>query len=154
VPVDVIGISMGGLVSRYAAMPSRLDPDTRQLNIVRLFSLASPQRGAITADELNIGDELMEGMRTDSEFIAWINAADVDRPYPLIPYVRLGDDVVGTANAAPVGEVPWWLPNPALEHAHIGGTLDARFMADIARRLRGEPPFTTPPPAPIPAETP
>jgi pimeloyl-ACP methyl ester carboxylesterase len=149
VPVDVVGISMGGLAARYAAMPARAEPGARRLRIVRLFTLASPHRGAEAA-ELNLPHELLKQARTDSEFIGWLNEADVNRDYEILPYVRLGDDVIGVENAAPPGTSPWWLPNPAFEHAHIGGTLDVRFRADIARRLRGEPAYTEPPPAPLP----
>jgi hypothetical protein len=152
-PVDVVAISMGGLVARYAGVPARGEGDGRKLRMVRLFTLASPHRGAMAA-ELNLPHELMKQARTDSEFIAWINETDANRDYELFPYVRLGDDVVGAENASPPGEPPWWLPNPALEHAHIGGTLDVRFRADIARRLRGEPAYTVPPPAPLPPPEP
>jgi pimeloyl-ACP methyl ester carboxylesterase len=153
VAVDVIGISLGGLVGRYAAMPARDDPDARRLNVVRLFTLASPHRGAIVA-EMDTPDEFGKELRPGSEFIEWINATDTDPDLELFAYVRLGDDIVGVEEAAPAGVDPWWLDNPPFEHAHIGGTLDKRFMAEIVRRLRNEPAYTTPPPAPPPAPAP
>jgi hypothetical protein len=140
---------MGGIVGRYAAIAPRSESNARRLNVVRLFSLASPHQGAL-ASSLNLPHEMMSQVEPDSEFIAWINEADVDHDYVHYCYVRLGDDVVGAENAAPAGATPWWLPNPAFEHAHIAGTLDNRFWADIARRLRGEPAYATVPPAPIP----
>src|SRR5687767_10723716 len=44
--VDVIGVSMGGLVARYAAVPR---PGERRLRIARLFTIAAPHRGAAMA---------------------------------------------------------------------------------------------------------
>ncbi len=150
VAVDVIGVSLGGLVGRYAAMAPRNDPDGRQLNVVRLFTLASPHQGAVAAD-LPLPDRLMEELHSDADFIAWINATDTERDYELFPYVRLGDNVVGTENAAPAGVDPWWLSNQPAQQPHIAATLDKRFMADIARHLRNEPGYTKPPPAPLPS---
>ncbi len=151
VPVDVIGISMGGLIGRFAAMPVRDDPEAPRLNVVRLFTLSSPHRGARLA-RLPIPHKLRRKMHVDSEFIAWINEADAERSYEVIPYVRLGDTTVGPENAAPEGQTPWWQPTPSFGSSHAGGTFDERFIADIMRRLRGEPTFTNPPPAPLPDE--
>jgi hypothetical protein len=144
---------MGGLVGRYAAVAPREDPDARLLDVVRLFTLGSPHRGANVA-ELKLPHEMVEETRVDSDFILWMNEADAGRGYEIFPYVRLGDNVIGVANAAPVGQHPWWQPNPAFEHPHILGALDKRFWADIARRLRGETAYTKPPPAPPPSEQP
>jgi len=43
--VDVVGVSLGGLSSRYAAAPSRDAAHPRRLNVVRLFTISSPIRG-------------------------------------------------------------------------------------------------------------
>jgi hypothetical protein len=72
--------------------------------------------------------------------------------YELVPYVRLGDSIVGPEHAAPEGQTPWWVPLPAAETAHIGAFGDARILADIARRLRDERPLTEDPPAPLPTD--
>lgn len=64
--------------------------------------------------------------------------------------VEAGDRLVGTENCAPPEWVAWWVPDPPLEPAHIVAYHDRRLLADIARRLRGEPPFTVGTPAPYP----
>jgi hypothetical protein len=65
--------------------------------------------------------------------------------------VRRYDGWVGESNAAPPGwPAAWWVPNQPFQDAHIGCCTDPRIVADIARRLRGETPFTLNPPAPLP----
>ena len=63
VAVDVIGISLGGLVGRYAAMPVRDDPDARRLDVVRLFSLAEITRmaTAVGLRPVNVWGDLRGG---------------------------------------------------------------------------------------------
>ena len=88
-------------------------------------------------------------MRTESEFLETLNAEEPD--YEIVPYARLGDEVVGASNAAPPGRNPWWVSRSWF-FAHAGST-DMRILADIARRLRGEEPFAIDPPAPLPDQT-
>ena len=143
--VDVIGISMGGLAARYAAAP--LPRHGRRLRIGRLFTVSSPHQGAVAAD-LPTFHPLALQMRHGSPLLKAVAGFKPD--YPIYPYVRLGDAWVGVANAAPAGRVAWWLPNRWFEDSHIGAATDPRILADIARRLRREPPFTREPPAPLP----
>jgi pimeloyl-ACP methyl ester carboxylesterase len=146
--VDVVGISMGGIVARYAALsPERAD--ARRLRIARLFTIASPHLGADRA-RLPAVNQLQRDMRADSAFIRRLNRPENAPDYPVFPYVRLGDLTVGAANAAPTGMTAWWVPDVALQPPHSGAMVDARIIADIARRLRGEKPFTTLPAAPLP----
>ena len=42
--VDVIAVSMGGIVARYAALPAAPGEHRRQLRIARLFTISSPHR--------------------------------------------------------------------------------------------------------------
>jgi pimeloyl-ACP methyl ester carboxylesterase len=147
IQVDVIGISMGGLVARHAALP-RTDSGKR-LNVRRLFTISTPHRGAALAAFPTL-DRRVTDMRCGSEFLRRLDAASQDAEYELIPYVRLDDAIVGVANAAPAGQLAWWVANIPGHAAHLGAASDPRFIADIARRLRGEPPFTTEPPAPLP----
>jgi pimeloyl-ACP methyl ester carboxylesterase len=162
--VDVVGVSMGGLVARYAAMdPSqrhRADPEasTRQvpaLRIRRLFTLATPHRGAIAA-QLPVPQSRVRDMRAGSAFLTILDA-DLPRQrargLELYPYVRRGDAVVGVAATAPPGEHPIWVANQPFRMAHGSIAADERILADIARRLRGEPPFSAPPFAPLPSST-
>jgi pimeloyl-ACP methyl ester carboxylesterase len=153
--VDVIGVSMGGLVARYAAAADPKHPDARRLRIARLFTISSPHRGAMLAT-LPTFSRLQLDMRSDSKFLSQLGecescaAEDTPKQYKLVPYVRLGDEIVGEQNAAPYGQTPHWVPGEPLQNSHIGAMLDARIIADVARRLRGEKPLTTDPPAPLP----
>jgi len=175
--VDVVAVSMGGLVARYAAAPPRAPKATttnaasqpttdrapaRRLRIARLFTISSPHRGAALAF-LPTFNQLQIDMRAGSKFLQRLDAFDElvepgsaqTRPsdsYELIPYVRLDDMIVGERNAAPAGWTPWWVPAEPFQDSHIFAMADPRIVADIARRLRGEPPLTTDPPAPLPAQ--
>src|SRR5205814_7120526 len=64
----------------------------------------------------------------------------------------LGDTVVGPQYAAPTGRTPWWVPDRPGEFAHVGTMTDPRILADALRRLRGEKPWTTDPPASLPKD--
>ena len=148
--VDVVGISMGGLVARYAAK-EREDQDEpeRRLRIARLFTISTPHQGAALAAAPS-PDPRQRAMRKDSDFLKELNDRYTDTGYELYPYVRLGDRMVGAENAAPPGEVPWWVPARFLQPDHLTASLDPRIVADIARRLRGESPFTSEPREPLP----
>ena len=146
IEVDVIGFSMGGLVARHASRP-RTDGGTR-LATRRLFTISTPHRGARMAGMPTFDDRTLD-MRSGSEFLAELNDALPDADYTMYNYTRLGDWIVGAENAAPPGQTAWWVPTPPVSFSHLGAATDPRIMADIARRLRGEPPLTTEPPAPL-----
>lgn len=164
--VDVIGLSMGGLAARYAALPAGLEPEPlpttlpatapvttptpacRYLNIHQLFTLASPHRGAVIATFPAI-NRMQVDMRKDSAFLNQLNALG-SPPYPVIPYTRVPDGHVGSANTSLPGQTPIWMPNAALEDGHTGIPGDLRIIADIARRLRGEKPYATEPRSALP----
>lgn len=143
--VDVVGISMGGLVAEYAAMPR--EDGGRRLKIARLFTICSPLKGARAAGVPTLESRVVD-MRPGSEFLARVNASP--RTYELYPYARLGDRIVGEENAAPDGQNPWWVATPPLAMAHVGSVCDWRIFADIARRLRGEEGYTVGPAATLP----
>lgn len=152
VEVDVIGLSMGGVVARYCAIERSGE---RKLRIARLFTVSSPHRGAIRATKIPAMSRLHRDLREGSDFLARLQSAEgPNRGYEIIPYVRLGDWIVGVTDAAPFGQSPWWLDTPIFENAHIGAPLDPKILGDIARRLRGEQPFTQPPPTPLPNSPP
>ena len=144
VEVDVIGFSMGGLVARHAARP-RSDGGTR-LAIRRLFTISAPHRGARMAGGPTLDSRTFD-MRAGSRFLAELDDALPGAEYELYSYARLGDWIVGVRNTAPPGRTAWWVPTPPLSLAHLGAAGDPRIIADIARRLRGEEPLTTEPPA-------
>lgn len=148
--VDVVAVSMGGVVARYAAAPPAGSRGKR-LSIARLFTISSPHRGAEMAALPALLGRLQLDMREDSSFLRRLarrEAAGLE--YELVAYARLGDRVVGEWNAAPAGQTPLWLPNLPLEPAHLMCYMDARIVADIARRLRREEPFADDPPEPLP----
>lgn len=144
IEVDVIGFSMGGLVARHAARP-RTDGGKR-LVIRRLFTISTPHRGARMAGMPTLDDRTMD-MRAGSTFLAELDDALPDADFTMYNYTRLGDWIVGAENAAPPGRTAWWVPTPPMSFSHLGAATDPRIVADIARRLRGEPPLTTEPPA-------
>jgi pimeloyl-ACP methyl ester carboxylesterase len=150
VEVDVVGFSMGGIVARHAAL-ARDDGGTR-LRIARLFTLATPHRGAKKAT-LPTLDPLVVDVRPGSAELARLDAARAtgdDGGYEIYPYVRLGDEIVGDRNASPPGEGVWWVANRPLEWAHGEIYADPRITLDVVRRLRGEDPVASEPRAQVP----
>lgn len=147
--VDVVAISMGGLVARYAAADPLHGQPVRRLRIARLFTISTPHQGADLA-VLPATGRLQMDMRADSAFLQRLAESYEDASYTIYPYVRLGDRIVGPPNTAPGDEPPLWLPNRRLEFAHLAAYRDPRILADIARRLRHEPAFANNPRAPLP----
>lgn len=142
--VDVIGESLGGLVARYAAAPS-LDgrAPRRRLNVARLFSISSPHRGARLAGVLAL-NEFHADMRPGSGFLKYLARCDESAAYEVYPYVCRGDWIVGEEHAAPPGMETIWLAGSPWHFldGHRGSLHDARIIADIGRRLRGEEAFS------------
>lgn len=143
VEVDVVGVSMGGIVARYAA----LDEHDTPLRIARLFTISTPHRGARIA-AVPFPDPRAGDMKRGSTLMEKLDAAD--RGYTIVPYVRLHDFMVGAHNASPPGDEVWWVNRPLLEPAHLFSYRDKRIIADIARQLRGEARYADPPPAALP----
>lgn len=146
IEVDVIGYSLGGLVARYAAIPIEGE---KRLKIARLFTLAAPHRGAKITRWLS-PTETSHEMRPGSALLSILDA-ELDRiEYEIIPYVLLSDEVVGEWHAAPPGQGPIWAGSLLLRGSHRQIMFDARVIADVCRRLRGEKPLATEPRAPLP----
>ncbi len=150
VPVDVVGLSMGGLVARWAALApaqrrellaKRGEPageDFPRLRIARLFTFATPHRGSALA---RLGfSRAARDMRPGSEFLADLDADP--RPYPTVPYAHLCDHVVEVSRAAPTGQGPIWHRGTLLL-SHISTHYDPVFIADLLRRLRSETPLVS-----------
>ena len=78
--VDVLGISMGGVVARYAA--GRFGE--RRLRVRQLITYASPHAGAKAA-EYNVDIALRADLRQSSSFIAKLNSEPLPRNYDLVP---------------------------------------------------------------------
>jgi pimeloyl-ACP methyl ester carboxylesterase len=147
--VDVVGFSMGGLVARYTAAPTDNDSPTRRLRIARLYTISTPHQGALMSRFVAPG-ALAKDMRAGSTFLRNLDRRLASADYDVVPYVRLGDTIVGAPNAAPRGQNPWWLPARPFSRSHTDAYRDPRLIADLARRLRNETPYTTEPAAPVP----
>lgn len=133
VEVDVVGVSMGGIVARAAAS-SCVNSGAKRLRIGRLFTMASPHRGATLANLVCV-DGTARDMKPGCEFLSRLNGEPSG--HELVCYARLRDWWVGATNAAPPGQEPLWVDAPALiSHQLI--TRDPLIRTDIARRLRGE----------------
>ncbi len=145
IAVDVVAFSMGGLVARHAAAGT--EPGGKRLDIVRLFTISTPHRGAQMAEFPTL-DARIRDMRPESEFLQALDDAYETNPYPIYPYARRGDLQVGTKNTSPPWRSPWWVLNRVFEAAHRDSARDPRILADIALRLRGEVPFAVDPPLP------
>ena len=148
--IDVVGVSMGGLVARLAAQLPLVDGQKR-LRIVRLFTLGTPHRGALLSDRLPdvLSDRAARDMRTGSPMLTRLNASLPTARYDLTCYARLNDRWCGATRCAPPGREPNWVSGLRFM-SHTTITADTRILADIARRLRGEEPIArrcvTPPP--------
>jgi pimeloyl-ACP methyl ester carboxylesterase len=148
--VDVIGISMGGVAARYAAVHPL---DGRRLQIHRLFTIASPNDGLVSTEGVPIKlIPVLDNLDRNSAFLYSLNhTSDPNAMYPVYPYACLGDWLVGAAFAAPPGQKVWWVSAPIWIDSHNWSWNDPRIRADILRRLRDEMPLTADPPAPLPA---
>lgn len=148
VTVDVVALSMGGLVSRHAALVGDAERG-RTLDIRRLFTAGTPHRGAALATKVS-PDALVRDMTPGSEFLQGLEDARPDADYELVSYVRLGDGIVGEANAAPPGQTPIWVDSMPWHRPHADALHDPRIQADIVLRLRGLLPLARQPQAPLP----
>ena len=144
--VDVVGVSMGGIVARYAAAG-----EEPRLRIERLFTVSSPHRGAIAAEILQPDSRAMD-MRPGSKLLRDLDGAFTPDAYEIVSYVRLGDGVVGETAARGPDERLWWVPNRPFSLSHLAAPYDPRIIADIVRRLAGEEPWTCEPCTPLPCE--
>lgn len=134
--IDVVAISMGGIIARAAAIDDGVGPP---LPIRRLFTLATPHRGADIAG-LVAPDDAARSLRRGSALLRRVDEALAGAGYELVCYTRLRDGWVGSANTAPVGREPIWTPGLVVG-SHPMVSYDTRILVDVARRLRGETPW-------------
>lgn len=138
--VDIVGISMGGLVAR-ALLAGNDGPRS-----ARVFTLATPHRGARLAERI-APDDAARAMVPDSPTLQRLDHAWMSRSYELIPYAVLDDHWVGASRTAPAGVDPLWTSGPPLI-SHLSMSALPGVIADIARRLRGEQPLAKAPSPP------
>lgn len=142
-PVDVIGISMGGIVGRLAAAKLRPRPDgVPRINMRKLFTIATPHRGARLALKIHV-DQAACDMQPGSGFLAKLAEYNRADDFELVPYATLNDITVGASNCSPEGSHPIWIQGTK-RFAHTTVTMHPAIALDIALRLRGEPPIGTP----------
>ncbi|MEM0984372.1 MAG: hypothetical protein AAGI17_10525 [Planctomycetota bacterium] len=143
IEVDVIGISMGGIVAMQAAEPA---DDRPRLKIRRLYTLGSPHRGADLAQKITL-EQISQDMRYKSLRLVKLHENRDKWGYELYPYAILDDNIVGTRNSAPWGEAPIWVQRHTFV-THFGLEHDDQILIDVARRLRGEEPILVRAPLP------
>lgn len=136
VEVDVVGVSMGGIVAKLAAEPEDGRP---RLKINTLYTLGAPHRGADLAHRSPI-DQAAQDLMYKSILLVKLHENMPRRGYTLVPYAILSDDLVGPRNSAPWGQSPIWVQGRVIG-SHFALQDDDRLQIDIARRLRGEPPL-------------
>jgi pimeloyl-ACP methyl ester carboxylesterase len=132
--LDLVGISMGGLVARLLCTPDH--SDSRLLHAHRIFTIASPHRGANLARKVH-PNQTSRDMRPGAEFITRLNTRVDPR---LRCYAQNNDRIVGATNTAPPGSEPFWMPGTRLM-SHFTSQQHPVILADIARHLRGEEPL-------------
>jgi pimeloyl-ACP methyl ester carboxylesterase len=135
--IDLVGISMGGILSRaLAADAFGFGP----VRVQRIFTVASPHRGAKIAKSV-CPDPCAWDMRPGSRFLCGLNERGCD--IELHCYGALRDWWIGARNTAPPGQLPYWIDvHPGIGRlcTHFAINHDQLVMVDIARRLRGEEP--------------
>lgn len=142
---DVVGISMGGLISRMLASEDYArERGIERLRLRRLFTMATPHQGAKIATHIHPDRAAVE-MQIGSPRLAWLNA--MPRDYELHCYAILNDITVGAKQTALQGESPMWVRGtPLFSHSLI--TEHPLVVLDVAARLANLPGVLDRSPAP------
>lgn len=149
--IDIVAISMGGLVARILASTPSADDQGPSLHVRRIFTISTPHRGALLARWIR-PDSAARDMQPSSDFLRTLDLALAEddashhpaphlAPPELISYAQRLDWWVGTWNTAPRGH--------PLRCAKVRGPVSAvlshftahsnpAIVLDIARHLRGE----------------
>ncbi len=141
---DVVAISMGGLVARLAAAGRATG--WPRLSVQRLFTIATPHRGAKIARVVAV-DRAAREMRPGSAFLRQLDRDSADATYELVCYGQLRDWWVGARHTAPPAREPIWLDTRGLlayALSHFTILYNRTILIDLARRLRGEAPIAGP----------
>jgi hypothetical protein len=141
--VDVIGVSMGGIVAAWASLPQEMrsviddQAPTQRLKIRHLFTFATPHRGARMAEVIAL-DSAASQLKSGSLLLSLIEAHE--RDYELVCYAHHRDFTVGSDRTAPPGTAAF-ISDGTLLFSHHSVVENPVFLADVARRLRDEPPL-------------
>jgi len=149
VEVDAIGVSMGGLIGRVAALEPRSGTKPRKrLQIRTLYTISTPHGGVgwwlgwFFLDEMSFNTSLYaSGSRR------WLDAAQATAGYELLCYGQ-GNDWVAGRNTAPAGYQTVEARGTII-FSHASSYANYRHLADIAAGLRGEAPLVE---APLPTK--
>jgi pimeloyl-ACP methyl ester carboxylesterase len=148
--VDIVAISMGGLVARHLAMSGTWIARSDRFKIRRLFTIATPHQGASLARWFKL-DLAAMSMTPGSARLRAMDAclanAD-DHADELTCYVQRQDWYIGTWNAAPEGRELRWVHPPSFVGtcmSHFTAHQHKSIITDIALRLRGETPLAAEP---------
>jgi pimeloyl-ACP methyl ester carboxylesterase len=145
---DLVGVSMGGLVARVLAAKEGIEceggvtPFERPLGVRRIFTLASPHRGALLAEKIRPNSAARD-MRPGSRFLKHLDEQLAHRDFELTCYSRIKDGWVGATRSSPPGFGVVWTPG-LVWGSHFTVSFDARVLADVCRHLRGEEPLARP----------
>lgn len=142
VEVDVIGISMGGLIARHAIAPGR-DELGPELRAPHLFTISAPHTGARLANTFRYVGGTGSAMAKGSRFRRDLAYREqiVAQPYELIAYGRERDGTVGMAGMRlpdHLAGTTIWLDTPWYSAGHGDANRDRRIVEDILRRLGHE----------------
>ena len=139
VEVDVIGISMGGLIARHAIAlgGDELGPE---LDAATLFTISTPHTGARLANLFGFVGGTGAAMRRGSDFYRDLGFREqiIYQPYKLVAYGRDRDFTVGTAGMRlpeHLRGTTIWLTTPWYSDGHGDANRDKRIIDDILRRL-------------------
>jgi pimeloyl-ACP methyl ester carboxylesterase len=141
--LDIVAISMGGLVARHLAMSCAWPSAESRLRIRRLFTIATPHQGASLARWFKV-DRAAISMTPGSAMLATLDdglTKEHEHADELTCYVQRQDWYIGTWNAAPPGRELWWVHprtfiGQGMSHftAHGAPCNHHRYRAPPARR--------------------
>ena len=151
--MDVVGHSMGGLITREANRRGLIQVNT-------LFSMASPHKGSYLARYGPIFRQLRD-MTPRSAFLRRLNADPNSRDFDVITYWMRGDFLLTQGSSESLGGTNVILSTgrkPLFRYTHNQLVMDERTIYDVIRRLTcGSEGIPCPPqpkvPASIPAQT-
>ena len=143
--IDVVGFSMGGLISRVAAEePRKSGKPRKRLKVKRMFTIGSPHKGTgwwigwLPVDQMSWAVSLYGG-----SYRSWLNERLVEADYDLYCYGQGNDWIVGN-NFEAAGH-PELKARGQVLFSHTSSYGNYRHLADIAARLRGEDPIVPDP---------